>query len=192
MDKISLRARILDTRKLLNSAEVKVFGLQVQYRFIETKVFSAARGLALYSPILNEVATDDVHRVAIAAGKRVYYPRINKKYLDFVQVNALEDLVPGRFCVLEPVVPETITAPEIDVIVVPGVAFDRRGHRLGFGGGYYDRFLSTGAAELVKVGLCYDFQLCDMLPEEQHDQRLDYLVTDTELISCLEKVAGST
>ena len=82
---------------------------------------------------------------------------------------------------------KTTIAPEsLDLVVVPGVGFDRQGHRIGYGLGYYDRTLST-CANAKFVGLAYSFQVVERLPEEKHDIRLDYLVTECEMIGFKHK-----
>ena len=95
-----------------------------------------------------------------------------------------DSLIPsGRFGILEPIELAKITYKSIDMVLVPGVIFDKNGYRLGYGLGYYDRFLNK-LPKAVKVGLCFDFQVMDKVPREEHDIPVDYIVTDKEIIEC--------
>lgn len=183
MDKMTIRARILRQRRHLPLAEAVALGTQAQQRLIASGFFAAARSVALYSPIRNEVATDVLFAAAVAAGKQVFFPRVRAAELEFAAVDRISALQPGSFGIHEPG-PAAAVAGAIDLVVVPGVAFDRRGHRLGYGRGFYDRYLAAAGATMDKVGLCYRFQLLDRLPDDQHDQELDWLVTEDAVISC--------
>ena len=91
-----------------------------------------------------------------------------------------EELHKGAYGILEPSTKRPVAENDIDVIIVPGLAFDRRGGRMGFGAGYYDRLLIKTNA--VKIGLCYDFQLMDSVPSEEHDVPMDYIITEKEIV----------
>ena len=116
--------------------------------------------------------------------KKIYYPRVAGDEFGFFKVSTLDELVRGAFGVAEPVSREEISIAGLDLVVVPGVAFDLRGHRLGYGRGFYDRQLLNKPAETVSVGLCFDLQICESLPAEPHDQVLDYIATETKFIPC--------
>ena len=88
----------------------------------------------------------------------------------------------GAFSVYEPDSAELADINEIDVVIVPGVAFDKSGTRIGFGKGCYDRFLKQISS--VKIGFCYEFQICDKIIADEHDINMDYLVTEKGLIKC--------
>ncbi|MFO7576981.1 MAG: 5-formyltetrahydrofolate cyclo-ligase [Pelovirga sp.] len=183
MEKTTIRARILRQRRQLPPEVAAALGTQAQQRLIASGIFSAARSVALYCPIHNEVATEALFAAAIAAGKQVSFPRVRNAALEFAVVDRIGELQPGSFGIYEPGPAAAVTGA-IDLMVVPGVAFDRRGHRLGYGRGYYDRYLVAAGAPMAKVGLCYSFQLHDRLPDDQHDQELDWLVTEHAVISC--------
>lgn len=177
---------------MLPDDDVKLLGLSVQKNFLESVVFKTARVLALYSPVHNEVVTAGIAAAALKAGKKICYPRVDGRLLQFGEVSSPEELQSGQYGIPEPVVAADNLNLAIDVVLVPGVAFDHQGHRLGYGHGFYDRFLMTVAADTLAVGLCYDFQICDKLPREPHDQRLDWLVTESSIISCHDLVADLT
>ena len=191
MPKHAIRQELLARRKQLKASQCHLWGLQAQQRLIASDCFKTARVLALYSPINNEVQTDLLFAAACAAGKRICYPRVRAQQLEFVEVVSAADLVTGRFGVAEPQSGEPLPVAEVDLIVVPGVAFDRAGHRLGYGKGFYDRELARATTTAASVGLCFGFQLCERLPRESHDQPVQYLVSETEFIPCHLRVTGS-
>ena len=192
MDKEVLRADMLRRRRSLSPEEVVRMSRLAQQRLVSTALFAQVGSVALYHPIHKETATDTVFSAAVAQGKVVFFPRVEGETLRFVAVASLAQLVPGKFGVAEPCgdLPVCDRVPEM--ILVPGVVFDRRGHRLGYGRGYYDRYLGKCPVEICKVGFSYSFQLCDLIPEDDHDQLMDVLVTDREIITWHDKVAGLT
>jgi len=190
MEKQVTRQQFLNRRKQLAEAECLELSRQVQQRLVASELFSSATNLALYSPMNNEVRTRLLHDCAIEQHKQVCYPRVVGESLQFVVVDSIELLQPGSFGVAEPASGDVLNVERIALLVVPGVAFDRAGYRLGYGKGFYDRELSRVTVTTASVGLCFDFQLCDRLPVEAHDQRLDYLVTETQFIPCGKAAAG--
>jgi 5-formyltetrahydrofolate cyclo-ligase len=123
---------------------------------------------------------------SIAAGKRVLYPAVCGERMVFRQVQGMGCLSEGCFGILEPCpTGDDHLADEPDLIVVPGVAFDGYGHRIGYGKGYYDKFLQHPGRKAHLIGLCHDFQLIDgTIPAERHDIRMEILVTDRRVIHC--------
>lgn len=191
MEKKSIRKRLLNGRNQLDPGTYSRLSCRAQRTLIDSDCFALAEKLALYSPIKNEVATGKIFVAAKEAGKKVYYPKIVADNLDFVEVGSLAELSPGAFGVPEPPAGLTAHVTELQLIVVPGLAFDQRGHRLGYGRGYYDRQLSVKPGTTTAVGLCFEFQICARLPEEGHDQQLDFIATESRLIPCHIGVAGS-
>jgi 5-formyltetrahydrofolate cyclo-ligase len=138
--------------------------------------FARARHVATYAATRGEIDPR-----ALAARASVIYPRVRGDELDFFTL-AAGDLAAGRFGILEPTGDAIEVAPAaIDLVLVPGVAFARDGHRLGFGRGFYDRFLSR-AAHALRVGLAHDFQLVDQLPPRTGDEPVDLVLTPRERI----------
>ena len=113
--------------------------------------------------------------------------------MQFVEVDDLAALSKGAFGLLEPKGGLTASVADLDLMVVPGVAFDRTGHRLGYGKGFYDRELHATGFSGVLIGFCFEFQLLDRLPAESHDVPVDYIVTEQGLFSPLHSsdVGGS-
>ena len=186
--KADLRLRMLARRSALAGSDASLASLAVAGNVFSLPAYRNAREIAAYLPIKNEVDAALVAERALADGKRLLLPRCRSDapgLLDLGCVSCLSDVVPGRFGILEPrqavCRPPEAFAP--DVILVPGLAFDRRGNRLGFGGGYYDRLLALPmAAAAFVVGLGYAFQLVDHLPAEPWDRPVNAVVTDRQTL----------
>jgi 5-formyltetrahydrofolate cyclo-ligase len=135
----------------------------------------------------HEVLTDGLIRQAIASGKQMVLPvvQIDRSHLMLYAIEALDrDVAPGYRGILEPqpqharaVVPHAL-----DLVLVPGVAFDLQGGRLGFGAGLYDRLLGQLPRDIAKIGLAFDFQVISRLPHQPHDVLLDAIVTDRRVV----------
>src|SRR5690606_25232452 len=91
---------------------------------------------------------------------------------------SLEELSPGTFGVMEPPEKEEIVLKDIDVVVVPGVAFDRNGYRIGYGAGYYDNFLPKLKSDAKNIAVAFEMQLRDLIPVESHDVKMDMIITE--------------
>lgn len=158
---------------------------RAQKKLLESRFFQAAYRVSLYASFRNEVLTDDVFQKAIEEGKEVYYPRVTSGSdgrLGFFKVRDLKELSPGRYEIPEPGSAEDRIDPlTFDLVVVPGVAFDLRGARLGYGKGYYDRVLGQFKCRIV--GLAFDFQvLNETIPIETHDVKVTAIVTEKRVI----------
>ena len=184
MPKRSLRQEILARRRALSHDQWLVFSRMAQRQLIALEQFSRANCVALYAPAHNETDTAEILEAAFSAGKRVLYPAVCGEHMVFRQVEDVQCLAEGCFGILEPC-PTGIDhhADEPDLIVVPGVAFDLHGHRIGYGKGYYDRFLQHPGRTAHLVGLCHDFQLIDnAIAAEEHDIRMELIVTDRRVV----------
>ena len=149
-------------------------------RLEETSLFRHASCIAIYHAIPGEVQTAGFIEKWYQ-DKKILLPVIEGNDLRLLPYAGKEALKAGVFGILEPA-GDTPSIPEeeIDLIIVPGVAFDRQRNRLGRGKGYYDRLLSTLHAP--KIGICYDFQLQDTIPVEPFDRRMDRIITEKEII----------
>lgn len=189
MPKKPIRAALLAQRKHLSLDTCLHQSLVVQEQFLQLPEFAAARTLALYSPILNEVFTEEVFAQARKLGKRVVFPRVQGPEMQFFEVAGHEELQAGNFGILEPQGAQPVPIAELDLLVVPGVAFDQAGHRLGYGKGYYDRLLPQRSPHCCMVGFCFEFQLVASLPAEAHDIRMDLLVTEQRTLRLIPPAA---
>jgi len=182
MAKKTIRDEMLAKRKCLATATCMSLSLRIQQRLLTSAEYSGAVTLALYSPILNEVFTEEIFRDAHRRGKRVVYPKVGNPGLEFIQVESRGELRRGAFGILEPSGADPVPLREIDLLVVPGVAFDRAGYRLGYGKGFYDRALHSHEERGSLVGLGFEFQVISMLPAETHDVRMDMIVTEERIL----------
>lgn len=186
--KAGLRRAMLARRAALTASDVARASQAVARQLLALPAYGTAREVAAYLPVKNEVDAAIVARQALADGKRLLLPRCRQDapgLLDLGCVSCLSDVVPGRFGLLEPR-EELCRPPEAfapDLILVPGLAFDRLGRRLGFGGGYYDRLLALPmAANAFSVGLGFDFQLVAALPADPWDRPVAAVITDRQTI----------
>jgi len=181
MPKRTLRAATLAMRRGLTQQQTACQGLALQQRFLDLPEFQRAKVLALYAPIHQEVETQAVATAALSAGKTLLYPAVHGDDLNFCRVGALSELRPGRYGIPEPA-GESCNPGEADVIVVPGVAFDHCGRRIGYGKGYYDRALHRLEGSGKLVAFCYDFQLYQEIVGEPHDVTMDLIVTELRVV----------
>ncbi len=179
--KEDLRRELLGKRLSVSHEEVCALSLLVGQRFVATEEFADAERMALYCGFKNEVLTDHIFSEAKRQGKTLYYPRVDTEGLTFHRVDSLKELSPGSHDIPEPSTQNHSMPPEeLHCIVIPGVAFDIRGARLGYGKGYYDRTLKDTGAR--KVALAFDFQVVDFIPLQSWDVRVDCIVTEKRII----------
>jgi 5-formyltetrahydrofolate cyclo-ligase len=179
--KQALRESKIVARLRLSSEDRASLSHTIAARVIALEAFERARTLALYSPMGAEVDTAEIAQAAAAGGKRVAYPRIvqGRRALELAACGP-DVLRPGDLHTREPPADApAIPMSEIDAIIVPGVAFDASGHRLGRGRGHYDATLASLPARAVRVGLAFEMQMAPAVPQEEHDVALDIVVTET-------------
>jgi 5-formyltetrahydrofolate cyclo-ligase len=184
--KQTIRRRLLAMRDALSRSTVDEISLRIQEKALSLKSISEAVKLALYSPIRNEVETGRLFLELRKKGKKVFFPRMfsgMKGEIEFCEVSDLSDLVSGPGGILEPKEKNALLVEELDLVILPGVAFDEKGSRLGFGKGFYDKALKNFAG--VKVGLAYEFQVVPEVPVEAWDVRCDGMVTEKRSIVVL-------
>ena len=178
MDKPELRTQFCELRDRLPVEDVAADSAAICRRLAGWEPLLAPQTVLAYVAFRNEVDLGPLFELLPRI--RWALPRIAGNRMTIHAYDPAR-LVRHRFGMLEPLPALPQIAPaEINVVLVPGVAFDRRGARLGFGGGYYDRFLPTTAA--LRVGVTYDRCLADGLPCRKHDQRMDWVVTPAEMI----------
>lgn len=178
-----LRSELLEARRKMSFEEVFSLSALVQRRLLESRFFAGAGKLALYSSFANEVLTEELFRAAKDSGRQVFYPRVAQgRSLAFYRVRELGEMAPGAYDLREPgPASEAAEAAEFDLVVVPGVAFDARGGRIGFGKGCYDAALAGAACPIV--ALAYEFQVLKTnIPLEPHDVTVTAIVTEDRVI----------
>ena len=173
MTKQQLRTTLLHQLKRQKEEERRRKSRAIQRKVCRLAVFRKARVVCCYVSLPYEVETWQLIERMLEAGKRVVVPRVRNRTLQLSEVSdPVRDLAPGAFGVWEPT-PQTlrpVDVGDVDLMVVPGLAFDRQGHRLGHGQGYFDRLLARVPKTTPTVGVCFDFQLFEHLPTHPHDR----------------------
>lgn len=153
-------------------------------QFSALPAYAAARTLMVYLDVRSEVRTRWFLPTAWAEAKQVVVPYCNNGNIELFLLRGVEELAPGAMGVLEPK-PElrrrrdrNVAPTDLDLIVAPGLAFDRRGGRLGYGKGYYDRFLHRLRDDALKVAICFECQIFPEIPVLEHDVRMDGVITE--------------
>lgn len=181
-DKQALRAQLLKRRAALPPALRAQMGRAVAERVLALPAYTACGMLFSYVSVRQEVDTRALIRAALRDGKRVAVPRCEGKRMVFYVIDSLDALLYGGFGLLEPPPGGETARPDArSLCLVPGLAFDGGGARIGYGGGFYDRFLPAFPG--LSAGLCYSPLLADApLPVEPHDCRVDLVVTDRNVL----------
>ena len=182
MDKAALRAAAMLRRDALDERERR--SATICARIVAAPSYAAARAIHCYLPMRSEVDTRPLIADALARGKRVAVPVVIPKAseLSHAWLESLSDdaLAPGVFGTYGPRDARPATPGDWDLMIVPLLAFDRRGYRLGYGKGYYDRLLA--ASPVTSIGVAFAAQEIDALPAEAHDRALDWIITEREVI----------
>ena len=181
MDKKALRREIGAKKRALSAAEIEARSAVLAKMLYATEQYRAARSLYAYLSFNQEVRTNPIIQRAWADGKRVAVPKVVGDEMVFIWIDSFEGLTPqGAFHIMEPIEDGPIADDATALILMPGLAFDPQGHRVGYGGGYYDRYLAEQPHHPT-VALCYDFQLYDHLDVDDYDVPVDVVITDSTL-----------
>lgn len=184
-EKTAIRKTIRELKKIIIPAIDNASALEMAL-FSKVEMlpeYEHSRNIMIYHSLSDEFPTH--HTITrMARDKNIFLPRVCGEDLEILPYDAQHPLETGAYGIQEPTGDTAAVTPEqIDLIIVPGVAFDTQGNRLGRGKGYYDRILSHTTATLV--GVCYDFQLLDLLPTEIHDVKMQYIVTPNCFINTI-------
>lgn len=179
--KKEIRTYIKNEKKKLSQEEILYKSSIIAKRLIELPEYINSKCIFIYVNFNEEVITRDIISHAIEHGKRVAVPVIKNQNMDFYYINGLEDLSPGYFGILEP--RELFkTKEENPCIIMPGLAFNMKGHRIGYGKGFYDEYLKN-RLEYKRIALAYKFQVLDKIPYGESDIPVDKIVTEGEVIT---------
>jgi 5-formyltetrahydrofolate cyclo-ligase len=185
--KRGLRARILRERDATPAEDRATASASIAALLLAREDFASSKTVLLTLPFGSEWDTRALLRAALAGAKTVALPRVNlaTRMLDICAITRLEhDAAPGYRGIPEPGAHcELLGVASIDWVLVPGVAFDRAGHRIGYGGGYYDRLLPLLRADAHRVAGAFELQLVDHVPAASHDVAVDAVVTEARSIS---------
>lgn len=178
-----LRREMLRKRQACDSGMLKLRSRLCQANLLESRLWLKARSVALYAAIRDEVETGMLLECALKTGKQVFLPRIAdpaQGAMRLAPCNSVAELTPGIWNIPEP--PDGPEPESLDLIVMPGLAFDSAGRRLGYGGGYYDRYLdSRPDLAAHRAGLCLSFQIVEAVPADKWDARVDSICSERAL-----------
>ena len=178
-----LRESILEKRNSLSEQEVKSKSEIIKNSIFSMREFKDSKVVMFYVSFNSEVDTHEMIKEALKS-KRIAVPKVVEKEMQPSLLIDFDQMIPfGKFDILEPIELLKIELKNISLIIIPGIAFDRKGHRIGYGYGYYDKFLRK-IPKAVKIGIAFDFQIADKIPNEVHDVPLDIIVTEKEVIEC--------
>ena len=188
-DKKALRKEILTKRSILDAVEKEEKDRKILDRFYDSNYYREAKNIFIYISYDSEINTKGIIKKALMDNKKIYVPRTEFKtrLMDAVEITSLNNLIESEYGILEPSVEEPHIDPnEIDLIVVPGVAFDRNGGRMGYGAGFYDRYFKKiskdNVKKVIKLALAYDFQILEKIPMNEQDVPVNYIITETKFI----------
>ena len=182
--KNQIRKEMKARRAAMTKEEVAQKSMTAADAFLKSEIYKNAETIMLYMPLGNETDTSEIIKAAFADEKRLVLPVTDEKTGEITPVFFEETSVleKGGFSIREPKNSHIAEKSAIDVVIVPGIAFDKRGARVGFGKGCYDMFLKD--MQTVKIGFCYDFQLVGEIPSEEHDIKMDFVVTEKGFFEC--------
>ena len=175
-----LREKILLIRQALATEQRKEYDEKIFHNlssFLCKQKYAKAEKIAVYTPVHNEVNTSSILPWLIARGWQVALPKISGKQLIFSRWFRQSKMSPNRFGILEPAHTELIIP---NIVVTPLVAFDHRKYRLGYGGGFYDRYFQQ-YPNIPKIGIAYECQKVSAIPYEENDAKLDSIITESQM-----------
>lgn len=172
MDKKELRTQIRAKKRAMTPAQVEACSEKLAELFRAHPLYKAAKSIYGYMPYNQEVRTVPMLEQALRDGKKVAVPKCYGDEMKFIYLDDLTKVAKGYAGIPEPIADEPVAHDETALVLMPGLAFDPQGHRIGYGGGFYDKFLSRESNHPT-LALCYDFQMLPHLDTEEHDIPVD-------------------
>mgnify|MGYP001596755203 CR=1 FL=1 len=200
--KQTLKHEIFEKRRALDKEEVKEKSLKIKENLLSLEEFKKAENIMFYVSFGNEVGTREAIKELLAKNARksnisgtnfvgektVVVPYVLGDYpiLQLSELKNFDWLEPKTFGILEPkeLYIREFNYEKLDLILIPGIVFDKKGYRIGYGHGYYDRFLKTLKKGVKKIGLAFELQVVDEIPEEEHDVPVDIIITEKRILKC--------
>ncbi len=179
-EKKQLRREVLEKRRAMSQSEVAEKSEVICDTVLKLSELREAEKVCIYMPINNEVDVSLLTDRLRSLGKVLYIPKIGGHNMHFYKYEPDTELAPGSFGILEPVDSEILTADENTLIIMPGAVFTKNRDRIGYGAGYYDRYLKKHP-EAKTLAVCYDMQLRDSIPVNANDRRPARLITESAI-----------
>lgn len=182
MDKTELKKYIIQKRKSISDDEVLKNSIIISEKLTKLEVYKTSEIILCYAGYNHEVMTDGIIKDGLSRGKKVALPKVRGREMDFYYINSLSDLKPGYMSIPEPAANVLVSTEEVSkaLMVIPGTSFDRNFNRNGYGGGYYDRYIEKNPPKCI-VGIAFEFQIFDNIPNEEHDKKADYIISEVNV-----------
>lgn len=181
--KKSLRKKAISRRSGLSEKEVKESSNLICSIFTELPEYKSSNNIAIYSPVRNEVDTNGLFKKIVSDNKNCFFPRVVNNKLFFHKITDLGDLGIGYSTIPEPSnTDDPVKTCDIDLFVVPGLCFDLKGSRIGYGKGFYDKALKDVSSSKI-YAFCYSFQILSEVPTDQHDKKVGHVVNESGIVS---------
>lgn len=175
--KKEIRSKTLKKRREMSLEEVDRLSDLIYEKIIHLPKYKLATDICAYISVNNEVKLDKIIEKALNDGKKVWLPRVIENDMIFYSYTRETELIKGNFNIPEPNSTEILNPDNKTLILMPGAVFSRNMDRIGYGGGYYDRYLCKFPM-CYKVGVCYDFQILEDIPSEEFDIKPDIIISD--------------
>lgn len=175
MNKQELRRAIRERKRAMTEAEIRSRSEILAEKFAASDAYQAARTIYGYLPYNQEVRTVPMLQRALDDGKKVAVPKVYGDNMKFIYLDDLTQVAKGYAGIPEPIADAPVAQDETALVLMPGLAFDRQGHRIGYGGGFYDKFLAREPHHPT-LALCYEFQMQETLPTEEFDIPVDTVI----------------
>ena len=175
MDKKALRQKIREKKRAMTEEQIVSASEALARKLFAEDCYKNAKTIYGYLPYNQEVRTVPILEQALRDGKQVAVPKCYGDEMRFIMMTDLSQVAPGYAGIPEPIADEPVANDPQALVLMPGLAFDPQGHRIGYGGGFYDRFLEEETAHPT-VALCYEFQMFPVLETEEHDIPVDFVI----------------
>lgn len=175
MDKAALRKMIRQKKREMTQQQICLASQKLMELFTQTQQYQAAKTVYGYLPYNQEVRTVPILEQALSDGKRVAVPKVVGDEMRFIYIEDFSQVEVGYAGIPEPIADGPVAEDETALVLMPGLAFDKAGHRIGYGGGFYDKFLEREPNHPT-VALCYDFQMLPELETQAHDVPVDLVI----------------
>lgn len=175
MDKKLLRQQIREQKRAMTKEQIFEVSQRLTEKFLATSQYAQAKTIYGYLPYNQEVRTELILKKALEDGKRVAVPKVYGDEMEFIYIDNFDHLEKSDMGIPEPIDDAPVAKDATALVLMPGLAFDHQGHRVGYGGGYYDKYLAKEPGHPT-VALCYDFQMLPKLDTEEFDIPVDLVI----------------
>jgi len=181
-EKLLLRNKLRELRDRISDEDVKSKSSEITKKLLQLQEYVTAKTVMFYLGVNKEVQTQEAVSAALSAQKRVVVPitDLDKEQVIPSQLESLNAVKPGAYGILEPVERKAVSVDEIELVIVPGLAFDGEGNRIGYGLGFYDKFLKKATAK--KIAFAYEMQIVDKVRTTEDDVKMDKIITEQRII----------